>query len=83
MESKSTQIRNALHAGNDKLALRIASKFHDRGADTALYIKAYEANYTNPAFYKQVGLCPKTLMGNAMFSLRERFGYGQNTTKVR
>lgn len=84
MESKSTKIRAALAAGNDKQALRIASKFFDRGADTQLYKAAYESNYTNPAFYKQLGKDPEKLMAQAMANLRGRFlNDGQQPANVR
>ncbi len=83
MESKSTQIRAALQAGDNKQALRIASKFFDRSADTRLYKAAYEANYTSPAFYKQLGKDPAQLMAQAMENLRGRFLDGNEHAAVR
>lgn len=72
MQSKSDVIREHLTAGDQLGALRIASRFFDRGADTDVFKRGWGA-HTNPSFYRQIGRDPEELVTQALQRLAVRF----------
>ena len=72
MQSKTDTIREHLAAGDQLGALRIASRFFDRGADTDVFKRGWGA-HTNPSFYRQIGRDPDALVTAALQRLAVRF----------
>lgn len=73
MTTKSDQIRMKLLEGDEEGALELAAGFHDRGADTALYKRAREAQ-KRPDFYRAMKRDPDEIRREAIANLRARFG---------
>ena len=72
LKSKSREIRDALVAGDQIQALRIAAHFFDGSVNTKTYKRGFDA-YNNPDFYRQLGHDPQTLVTTAIKLLEERF----------
>lgn len=72
METKTQKIKDLLNKGDLKKAISIASKFFDRGDDTAIF-KTAQSAMQNPNFYKQIGKNPEALISKAESRLKERF----------
>ena len=72
METKSQKIRDALAAGDQLTALRIAAHFHDRSSNTLTYKRGLDA-HNNPAFYRQIGKDPEQLTTAAIALLETNF----------
>ena len=72
MQSKSDTIRDHLAAGDQLGALRIASRFFDRGADTDVFKRGWGA-HQNPSFYRQIGRDPEALVTAALQRLAAKF----------
>lgn len=53
-QTKLSQLKAAMRAGDWQLALRIAARFSELGDDKAAILRGHEA-YTNPRFYLQLG----------------------------
>jgi len=53
MKSKSQQVRDALAAGDQIGALRIAAHFFDRSDDTVIFKRGMDA-YKHPGLYRQL-----------------------------
>jgi hypothetical protein len=64
VKTKSEQIRRALTAGDHLIALRIASRFHNRSNDTLTFKRGPDAHY-NLAFYRQMGKDPEQADGDS------------------
>lgn len=73
LRSKTEQLRAAWNAGDRIAALRIASRFHDRSADTRLFKRGWDA-HTNPGFYRQIGRDPARLTAEAIEAMARKFG---------
>jgi hypothetical protein len=73
MQSKSECIKQALRDGDWVAALRLASRFHDRSSDTAMFKRGFDA-YQHPGFYRQLGKDPNQLVAAAVIRLWRRFG---------
>ena len=73
MQSKTDAIRDHMAAGDQLAALRIASRFFDRGADADVFKRGWGA-HTNPSFYRQIGRDPEALVTAALQRLAARFG---------
>jgi hypothetical protein len=71
--SKSERIKSALAGGDWVAALRLASRFHDRSSDTAMFKRGFDA-YRHPGFYRQLGKDPDQLVTAAVALLWRRFG---------
>lgn len=71
MQTKLQQLQDALRAGDSKLALGIARKFFFglSESEKAIIERAYDANYTNPQFYKQIGYDAEKVLGIAITTL--------------
>lgn len=72
MESKSQKIRQALAAGDDVGALRIAAHFFDRSVNTLTYKRGLDAQ-NHPDFYRQLGRNPGEIADKAIALLRKNF----------
>jgi hypothetical protein len=72
-ESKSERIKSALANSDWVAALRLASRFHDRSSDTAMFKRGFDA-YQHPGFYRQLGKDPDQLVTAAVVRLWCRFG---------
>jgi hypothetical protein len=72
MDTKTAQIAAHLKSGEPMKALRLASRFFDRGEDTALFKEAWDATQ-NRTFYAQIGKDPDALFEAACARLRARF----------
>lgn len=72
IQSKTDQIRAAWAAGDQLGALRIASRFFDRGPETDIFKRGWGA-HTNPSFYRQIGRDPEALVKLALETLRAKF----------
>lgn len=75
MKSKTQQIRDALAAGDQLGALRIAARFFDRSDDTMIFKRGRDA-YNHPGFYRQLGQEPDQVVTQALKILVQRFGSG-------
>jgi len=71
-KTKSQQIRDALNAGDEISALRIAAHFHDRSSRTKVYKRGIDA-HNHPSFYRQLGKDPEQLIATALAVLRSHF----------
>lgn len=72
VKTKSQMIRDALAAGDQIAALRIAAHFQDRSAATLTYKRGLDA-YNHPAFYRQLGQNPEQLTATALALLESNF----------
>jgi hypothetical protein len=72
MQSKTERIKIALANGDWLSALRTASRFHDRSADTLTFKRGFDA-YQHPDFYRQLGKNPDELISDARKRLQARF----------
>jgi hypothetical protein len=68
MKSKTQQIREALAAGNQVGALRIAARFFDKSVDTKIFKLGM-----NPGFYRRSGKEPDNVVTQALKTLLQRF----------
>ena len=68
MKSKTQQIHEALAAGNQVGALRIAARFFDKSVDTKIF-KLGMAAYSNPGFYRRLGKEPDNVVTQALKTL--------------
>jgi len=73
MTTKTAKITAALAVGNTEKAISIASKFFDRGEDSALFKQAQGA-INNRSFYTQIGKDPDEIIHRATKKLIARFG---------
>ncbi len=73
MQTKTEIIKRALARGDRLLALRVASRFHDRSDDTRLFKRGLDAHH-HPTFYRQLGKDPDELVAGAVKRLEARFG---------
>ena len=71
--SKLSKIRDALAAGRDRDALRIAAKFPQLGEHRDRITKGWAAAQ-NPDFYREIGCDPDALERDAVAAIRERYG---------
>lgn len=71
--SKTDQIRAAWAAGDKHGALRIAARFWDRGPETQVFKRGWDA-HNNPSFYRQLGKDPAALTQAAFDALAVKFG---------
>jgi hypothetical protein len=73
MQSKLSQVKAFMAAGQWQEALRIAARFHDLGEQKAAIKRAHEA-YDNPRFYVQLGHNIDALNESGRAALLDRFG---------
>jgi hypothetical protein len=78
MESKTNHIRTALANGDWLSALRTASRFHDRSADTTAFKRGFDA-FQHTEFYRQLGKELDKLIEAAMNRLHARFARASNS----
>lgn len=71
--TKLQQIRDALAAGDERAALRIAAKFPDLGDEREAITRAWEA-VQNPRFYQSIGYDPVELESAGVAAIRRRWG---------
>jgi hypothetical protein len=72
MQSKTERIKTALDRDDWLSALRVASRFHDRSADTLTFKRGFDA-YQHPDFYRQLGKDPDKFINAAIERLQARF----------
>jgi hypothetical protein len=71
-ETKLSQIKRLLAAGDVQGAIRIAARFPDLGAERAAILDAHSA-FTNPAFLRQIGKDPEALKALGVAALHRRY----------
>jgi hypothetical protein len=72
METKLSQIKRLLDAGDSQSAIRIAARFSDLGAQRAAILDAHGA-YTNPRFCRQIGKEPDALIAAGIAAMHARW----------
>lgn len=70
--TKLSQLRSAWSAGDQLGALRIAARFPSLGAEKRAIGQAWAAAQ-NPAFYRQLGHDPATLIQEGLEAMRDRW----------
>jgi hypothetical protein len=70
--TKLSQLKAAAANGDWVRAIAIASKFHELGPHKAAIMQAREA-HCRPAFQKQIGKDPQTLIAAGIAALKERY----------
>jgi hypothetical protein len=71
-ETKLSQIKRLLAAGDAQGALRIAARFPDLGAERAAILDGHSA-FTNPGFLRQIGKDPEALIAAGVAALQRRY----------
>lgn len=71
-KTKLSQLQEAIKSGDRKLALRIASKFPELGAQRGRILKAWNA-LMRPAFYAELGIDVEAAISDGMAALHERY----------
>lgn len=71
-DSKPQQILDALAAGDDRTALRIAASFQHLGKQKTAIHRGWEA-LNRPDFYRQIGLDPDALVADGIAAVRTRY----------
>ena len=72
MKSKLDQIREHWAAGDKIAALRIASRFFDRSAETKTFQRGWDA-HRNPSFFRQIGKDPDAMTAEALRVMADKF----------
>jgi len=72
VKTKTQQIRDAWARGEKFRALGIAAKFYDRGADTKVFQRGWNA-HKSPDFYRQLGRDPEAMVAAALDLLARKF----------
>jgi len=72
-ETKLSQLKEAMRAGNWELALRIAARFPRLGHERGAILSGHEA-YVNPGFYVQLRKKPAALKEAGKRALIKRYG---------
>ena len=70
--SKLSKLKEAAAGGNWILAISIASKFHELGAQKDAIMKAREA-CCRPDFQRQIGRDPAMLIGAGIVAIKVRY----------
>ena len=70
--TKAARIREALAAGDDLGALRIAAKVRVSDGQQSAIERGWAATQ-NPGFYRQLGRDPETLFVDAIAAIRVRY----------
>lgn len=70
--SKPQQILDALAAGDDRTALRVASSFQHLGKHKAAITRGWAA-LQRPDFYRELGQNPDALVAEGLAAVRERY----------
>jgi hypothetical protein len=72
METKISQLRSMWTQGDHLGALRMAAKFPRLGAEKEAITRGWEAS-RNPAFYRQLGRDPETLIHDGLEALVAKY----------
>ena len=72
MESKLSKLKAAFIQGDHREALRIAARFPQLGEHKEPITRAWAA-IQNPAFYREIGQDPDSLIGMGVTALRARY----------
>lgn len=76
METKISQVRAAMDAGDWETAVSIASKFGRLGAERDAILRA-QAALQNPSFYRQIKRDPDKIINEGKAALVARFEGGK------
>lgn len=71
--TKLAKIKQALLAGDQVAALRIAAKFPDLGEHREAITRAW-ASLQSPQFYREIGRDPEALFTAGVAAIRQRYG---------
>ena len=71
--TKRARLERLLADGAWADAIKFAAKFQDLGAERGAILSAREA-LLRPAFQRQIGRTPETLISNGKAALRRRYG---------
>jgi hypothetical protein len=71
-QTKASQLRALMHAGDWRAAILLAAKFQDLGAERGNILAAREA-YLRPGFQRQLRRDPETLITAGIAALKRRY----------